>query len=155
MRLPCSGSEGAATRTCSIAVSPACAANRAVTSAEPSRPGPQHSSGLERSDKKQRSRAMFRHPHHCWSQQPSLDPVSRLQLFQHMMIRYFVALHYLNGLMHVGIKRLALGGYALHVQLLQHVLELLMDQFHALAQVLGFGGRVLERKGKAVDHRQQ
>ena len=57
---------------------------------------------------------MASYAHHRRTKQPVLQLVSALQLIEHVVVGDFLGIDHLDGLMQIGIERLALGSHGLH-----------------------------------------
>ena len=96
-----------------------------------------------------------RHAHHRRTQQPVLQPVAALQLVEHVIVLGLVGIHHLNGLVDIGIERLALGRDGLHAQLGQRIMKLLVDELDAGVKIFQRRGVGLQRVVQAIENGQQ
>ena len=92
--------------------------------------------------------------HHRGTQQAVFKLVSALPFFEDLVVGGVGSFDHLDRLMNMRIELFALGGDGTNSQLRQYILQLLIDEFDAGAEVgrLGLG---LQRAFEAVDHGQQ
>ena len=92
--------------------------------------------------------------HHGGTQQPALEIVASLVLFEHGVIGGLIGFDHFDGVMNVRIERLSRGYDRLQAQLLQGVVQPLVDQLHAFAVFL-VGRLDFEGALEIVQDRQQ
>src|SRR5580693_7274558 len=88
---------------------------------------------------------------HCRSQQPILQLVALLQLIDDLMIWLGGRVHHFDGLMPMGIEWLALGRNGAQAKFAQRVLQLLVDEFHPIAQLRLVSRTGLQRTFETVE----